>query len=226
MKPARYEAGKQLTRHSHRDAYAALVLEGGYVEAGDRGRIVAKAGQVLFHGAFEAHQNTFASTGATVLDLPVARSDLIYGMVPDPDIIACLAENDPKAACELLQATVVVQLQSPVEEDWPARLARDMIDDPNLNLGEWAGEAELTPQSVSRGFRQVFGVTPKKFRAVQRTLQTVRIIPDWKGSGAALAVERGFADQAHMSRSVSALTGNSPSQLAGTQALDPSRADL
>ena len=44
-----------LSRHRHEASYAALVISGGYEEAGDRGRQRARAGDVVIHGAFEAH---------------------------------------------------------------------------------------------------------------------------------------------------------------------------
>ena len=47
--------GAVLPRHRHDAPYAAVVLEGGYEEAGDGGRFRVRAGDVLIHGAFSAH---------------------------------------------------------------------------------------------------------------------------------------------------------------------------
>jgi len=58
-----------LGRHVHEKAYAALVLSGGYEEAGDHGRFRVKAGDVIFHEPFEAHLDRFSETGAAVLNL-------------------------------------------------------------------------------------------------------------------------------------------------------------
>ena len=44
-----------MDRHVHKRAYAALVLSGGYEEAGDSGRHRVQAGNVVLHEAFEAH---------------------------------------------------------------------------------------------------------------------------------------------------------------------------
>jgi hypothetical protein len=38
-----------MPRHRHLQRYAAIVLSGGYVEAGDAGRMRVRAGDVLVH---------------------------------------------------------------------------------------------------------------------------------------------------------------------------------
>ncbi|RPH68176.1 MAG: hypothetical protein EHM78_19775 [Myxococcaceae bacterium] len=54
-----YSGGSRLSRHRHRGAYAAVVVAGGFVEAGDRGRHRLVAGMVAFHAEFEAHRDDF-----------------------------------------------------------------------------------------------------------------------------------------------------------------------
>jgi AraC-like DNA-binding protein len=67
--------------------------------------------------------------------------------------------------------------------------------------------------SVSRGFRQVFGVAPVSFRLVQRTRRALEAAQRTCEPLCDIAVRCGFADQAHMSRAVSALTRHTPSQV-------------
>ncbi len=64
-------------RHSHEHAYAAIVLSGGYEEAGDHGRFKVQAGDVVLHERFEAHINRFSASGATVLNLPSPNGTLL-----------------------------------------------------------------------------------------------------------------------------------------------------
>ena len=44
--PDKLAAGGRIARHVHRLPYATIVLEGAYEEAGDAGRIAARAGDV------------------------------------------------------------------------------------------------------------------------------------------------------------------------------------
>ena len=83
-----------LGRHVHEEAYAALVLSGGYEEAGDHGRFQVKAGDVVFHEQFEAHLDRFSETGAGVLNLrlPIGCSYTPgAARVADPDSVVRLA---------------------------------------------------------------------------------------------------------------------------------------
>lgn len=206
-----HSARDRMPRHRHAEGYAALVLAGGYVEAGDRGRVAVQAGHVVIHHAFEAHEDHFSRAGAVVLNLPYIAQDALTGTVKDPDAIARLAERDITAAAELLQESF-----RPVDArlaDWPDHLAAALTYSPDFLLEDWATDMGLAPQSISRGFRQAYGVSPKRFRIEQRTLRALRKLASWPGTLAALAAEVGFADQAHLARAFVELTGASPTRL-------------
>jgi AraC-like DNA-binding protein len=63
---------------------------------------------------------------------------------------------------------------------------------------------------LSRGFKKLFGVTPASFRMEARAGQAFALIADGDAPLAAIAAAAGFADQAHMSRVLLALTGSPP----------------
>jgi AraC-like DNA-binding protein len=207
-----YSGGARLPRHRHQGAYAAVVVAGGFVEAGDRGRHRLAAGMVAFHAQFEAHRDDFGRAGAVVLDLPLTRCpELATGELDAVDEVVRLATRDVHAAAALLLERVqpaALQLA-----DWPDALARALATEPELALADWAERRGLSPQTLSRGFRQAYGTTPKRFRAEHRAQRAVRALPDWTGTLASLAAEVGFADQAHLTRAVRALTGRTPGQL-------------
>lgn len=209
----RHPAFQHMPRHRHADGYVALVLAGGYVEAGDRGRLRVGAGHAVFHAAHESHQNEFLGVGAQVLNLPITGPALVesMGVVADPDAIVRLAEHDPSQAAELLRQTF---RPAPTRlNDWPDLLAEALAADPDLALAEWADAMGIAPQSISRGFRRAYGTSPKRYRLEQRALLALRRLPHWQGSIATLAADTGFADQAHLTRAIVALTGHPPSRL-------------
>ncbi len=198
-----------LSRHRHSQGYAAIVLEGGYVEAGDLGCWRAAAGDVLAHGPFEAHLNAVAAGGATVLNLPLPDGMRLPPVfrVKDADALIRLARRDAQAAAAYLEVDAVV---SPMLRDWADHLAAALRCDPALRIGTWAHQVRLAPATVSRGFKARYGATPARYRAEVRALLAWRRIEQGQDGLAAIAADCGFADQAHLTRATTALTGAPP----------------
>jgi AraC-like DNA-binding protein len=207
----RERSPRHVARHPHLAPYAALVLRGGYVEAGDRGRFRAEVGDVLVHDRFEAHQDHFGPHGADILNLPLhTAKGVAFGRVTDPDAIVRLAERDLPAATALLLATL--EPRSPAD-DWPDRLAAELCGERVARLDAWATAAGLRPQSVSRGFRLCYGVSPQRYRAEQRAARAARAIHASRAALADVSVAAGFADQPHMTRTVRRLYAMTPAAL-------------
>ncbi len=199
-----------IPRHVHDRPYAALVLAGSYEESGSRGRFRVGPGDVLLHDAFDAHLNRFQSGGARIFSLGVEVSSpgISIAHVADPDDIVRVAERDPQEANLLLLGEL--RSKAVVHYDWPDILAADLIGDPGWRLDEWARKKSLAPATVSRGFRRIFGTTPAAFRLGARARRAFRMITGGDLPFAAIAAATAFADQAHMSRAIRALTGATP----------------
>jgi AraC-like DNA-binding protein len=209
---SREATARRVERHHHLSPYAALVLRGGYVEAGDRGRFLARAGDVLFHDSFDAHRDQFDAGGADILNLPIPEgAALAVGRATDPDRVVRESERDPTAAARLLLESV--EPGSPAFSDWPDLLARDLRADRVVRLADWAEAAGLHPCSASRGFRLCYGVSPQRYRLEQRAARAARAARRARGSLASVAAEAGFADQAHMTRAIGRFFGRTPAAL-------------
>jgi AraC-like DNA-binding protein len=209
----RHGRREALARHLHAQAFAALVLSGSYEEAGDSGLHRVSPGDVLLHGTHERHLDRFGAAGSNVLVLPLPADwrGAARARASDPDRIVRLAERDiPAAVAELLAGLLPAP---PVDHDWPARLACALIEEPGLSLADWGEAHGLHRGSLSRGFRRVFGLSPKAFRLHARTHAALRLLHGRTLRGAEIAQACGFADQAHMGRALRALTGLSASQL-------------
>jgi AraC-like DNA-binding protein len=197
-----------LPRHRHAEGYVAVVLAGAYEEAGDTGRRRVSAGDVVVHGPFEAHLNRTPGAGAQVLNLPLPAVTLEgFGRADDIDGLARLAARDPAEAAAALAEAFEPVTAPPI--DWPDLLAAALVRDQVPRLGDWAASVGLSAAHVSRGFARVFGVSPQRYRLEARARAA---LADLGGAAslAAVAVQHGFADQAHMTRSVRAVTGLPP----------------
>lgn len=130
-----------LPRHRHEGSYLALVMSGGYEEAGDRGRHWVRAGDIVLHGAFEAHLNRYDAARSEVLNiiLPTWTEPTMAVMqTADPDTAIRLAEHDPRDAATFLLATMQPKRFEPGSADWPDELAAALLLDPHLRLQHWA----------------------------------------------------------------------------------------
>lgn len=209
----RHGRHEHLGRHLHSRPYAAVVLEGAYVEAGDTGRHRVNAGEVIRHEAFESHLNRFEVQRAEVLVLAFDwREAAVIGRVRDPDGIARLAEYDPtQAAGSLMEQFLPLARQA---DDWPDRLAAALIETPALSLREWASGQGLHPGSLSRGFHQQFGITPAEFRCIAKFHRARALLAGGHRRLAEIAIEAGFSDQPHMARELKRRSGWTATELA------------
>jgi len=221
-------SGVSRPRHHHDEGYATIVLAGSLLEVSFAGRMDAEAGHVLLHGRFDCHTDRAgAKRPLQILRLPW-RYDTIEGhfYVTDPDALVRLAEIDPdRASAQLREDLRAVPPRDPY---WVDELAGTLREGSSLQLQEWAESRGLRPDTVSYVFRREFGVCPKRFRLECRTRLAWREIMRSTCSLTDVAFKVGFSDLAHLSRSIHALTGRSPSDWRSMQApmgLEQARAD-
>jgi AraC-like DNA-binding protein len=201
-----------IRRHIHKRAYAALVLSGCYEEAGDSGRHRVQPGNVVLHEAFEAHLDRIPTFGAVVLNVPLPAQYAFrsgVGKVEDPDAIVRLVENGDWEAAAL--RLCLTEMREPEFQDWPDELATSLAQNASINLSGWSEAKGISAWDLSRRFGKVFGISPRAFRARARTRQAWRAIRRAAAPLSAIAADFGFADQAHMTRSVKTMTGHCPS---------------
>ncbi|MBA4013079.1 MAG: AraC family transcriptional regulator [Phenylobacterium sp.] len=202
------EPGLQIACHRHDGAYLTVVLRGSYEEAGEHGRRRLGPGDVARHGMFSCHRNSIAASGAVVLNLPAAGVGGVFGRLDDPDAVAAVAVDDPRAAAALAARQLVTF--GPQILDWPDELAAALAADPQISLSDWAERRGLAPETLSRGFGRTFGLPPKRFRHEVKMRRALAGTIETAAPLAQVALDAGFADQAQMSRAISALTGASP----------------
>jgi AraC-like DNA-binding protein len=197
-------------RHRHLGGYATVVLAGSFVESSFAGRTVAQPGDVLLHGRFDCHANTSAGRSSIrILRLPW-QDDAVEGCfrVRDPDRLVTLCERDPHQAMEALAENLVAVRAH--QGRWTHTLALQLAGGDPLSLRQWAHARGLRPDDISRGFRCDFGVSPKRFRLEARSRRAWGTVMHSTWSLTRIAQDHDFADLAHMSRSIQAFTGLSP----------------
>ena len=206
------DGGSVLARHGHAAPYAAVVLTGGYEEAGEGGRFRAEPGDVLVHAAFSAHLDR-TGRATTVLNLPLPwlwAGGSTRMAVNDADALTRLAERDVRAAGRMLLESL--RPGAAGLDDEADLLAAALGEGDGDPLSVWSDGRGVSRGTVWRGFRAAYGVAPARFRVEARARRAWRRLAGGSAALAEIALGEGYADQAHMSRDVRALTGRTPGQ--------------
>ena len=105
----------------------------------------------------------------------------------------------PKAKLNSFQLRTIVDfVQSNLEGD--------------ISLVTLAEQVRVSPFHLARQFRATVGVAPHQFVLRQRIQKSIRLIRAGKLPLAQIAVESGFHDQSHLTRSFRKLLGTTPAQ--------------
>lgn len=194
-------------RHSHRSGYLAIVMSGEYHEIGDTGRWHVKEGDLIYHRAFEAHANNITAH-CTVINIPTPFNlDLpsVFSISSTDELLYSL-RTERKIHQELFAPE---EVKKPIISNWSDQLALDIRKAP-VKLIQWAEKYGVRKETVSRGFKDKYGVTPAKYRLLtQSRLALVDIVTSEKKLSD-IAFDFGFSDQAHLSRAIKQLTNLTP----------------
>jgi AraC family transcriptional regulator len=210
-----FEGGSCLASHRHANAYAALVIEGAYQEVSLDGRYGCGVGSLIIHPHFHQHADEFGPSNGSVLNLPLPDLDAdLSGFrmltVSNPEALIRLAHDDPERAgfAALEEAQICEPVEPPV---WMARFTALIADDATAN--DAALQCGISPEHASRAVRRWFGMGPSQLRREGRVRRAICALRDG-ASPAQAACEAGFADQPHLTRTLKAATGLTPTRFA------------
>jgi AraC-like DNA-binding protein len=215
------------------DACSDLIWEqgvGAYVAGPDTGpaRPMIKAGTVIVGVRFRP------SAGGQVLKTPL--SEIANQRVPLADLLPPAARRlpsalDPEEAAGRILAITGALVVDGTPDPAMARAAV-LLRDPAARAEAVAAEVGLSERQFRRRSQAAVGYGPKTLQRVLRFHQFVRLLDAAPGPAppsppappapgraappdlAALAIRVGYADQAHLTRECSALSGLTPARLA------------
>lgn len=205
-----------LALHRHADAYAALVLDGSHVEVSVDGPRECTPGTLVLHPRFHAHGNRFGRSGARVVNLALPMNaydgSRVLRVHDLRETRRCIEHGDPVA----LQALLAEATPAPERNDddsWRAAFLAALRDD-DAPIAAIARRIGVSAAYASRALLRSHGMGPQALRRELRFRRALMLL----GRGdrlADVAQQAGFADQSHMTRTVRAHSGLTPSQLRG-----------
>ena len=206
----RLQPSDGLPWHQHDEAYVAIVLQGGYSEAGDDGRRSVCAGDVVVHQPYCGHTNQFRQDGALVVNFALSHSQaagLSSGQCDDPEALCATLRAEPDARAALLEQAIVATCGV---TDLPDLLAAALRTRTQVRLDAWAAAHGVAERTLRRQFALAYGVSAAAYRARARARRAWDAIAASDQSLADISYSLGFADQAHLSRSIRKLSAMVP----------------
>jgi len=227
--------------HQHENDHFTIVLMGSYHEEIRGRRTEHRSGCMLFYPAGETHSQEFGDAGSSALIFrpkSAWNEILISEAIPlreapfvDSGLGRSLAKrllqetkrND--AFSELIVEGILLELIAAFSRAYRGTLrsephvwvrkCHEMLE---ANCGsalthqELAGFVGRHPVHVARAFRQVYGETIGDFQRRQRLDRAATLLCKSSSSLAEIAIECGFANQAHFSRCFRAAFGVTPTR--------------
>jgi AraC-like DNA-binding protein len=219
--------GGQKVQQVYPDGCIDLIWQSGhgaYLAGPDTGPAPAElpAGTIVVGARFRP------GAGGPALGLPLC--DLRDQRVDLADCLPALsrklpADLPPAAALDLVTG-LSAQLVSGGPPDPLVLEGTRLLARGDTSVTRLSSELAVSERQLRRRFDAAVGYGPKMLHRVLRFRRVLADLPGaaTKGDLAGLAIEAGFADQSHLTREMTSLTGLSPAALAKT--LRPSQPDL
>jgi AraC family transcriptional regulator len=229
---------RRLPAHGHSAAFFSLLVRGDYREDVAGQTLDHAPLTLMFHPPDTHHRDEVGPRGATFFTLEPAadlmswlrpgRATRSIGLDGIEPILAFRAYQTmaqgqlTPLALESLTLDLVARVWAAHRRDdrhpaWLARIEqrlRDEVTAPS-SIGALAAAAGVHPVHLARAFRQRHGMTIAAWRAEQRLSRARRLLAGDLPL-AAIALQLGFADQAHFTRVFTRRTGTTPGRLRAT----------
>jgi len=229
-----YAPLKRQDEHSHARTSITLIVRGSVEERAHSRSHVAGPLSLVVKPAGTIHRDSFGKDGVTSLQInfspddPAGRELAAWRWTYSPAaariMLALLrrAHDETNARAEhrwitgRVQSLVTVLGRAPLERGTaPAWLAevRQQLRRTERPIRVIARNVDVHPVHLAQTFRRYFGTSPSEHRRRLRARRAASLIADTSRSFAEIALESGFADQAHMTRSLSTRFGITPGGL-------------
>jgi AraC-like DNA-binding protein len=206
-----YEPGETHRAHRHGEAQVSCLLAGDYAEDSPSGSRVASGAVVSIKPAGFEHENRFGEDGALILSTAL----------PDAPLVDRYRVGRAAAARRLLAAGPggLSRLCGALRDVAPGDRPTPWLQEARLRLASGETSARvardlgLHPVRFAALFRAACHEPPSAWRQARRLSRAVAGAVVGRQRLADVAAEAGFADQAHMTRAMTAATGFSPGVL-------------
>jgi AraC family transcriptional regulator len=215
--------------HRHSNTSIIYVLSGRYRSTADGIREHCDGGTLIFNPSGTVHRDSFEVPGGRFLAITASddTSRLINQVCSLSSSALAISSGESKAIaaalCRGSHSARLGDVRKTEEMCWDlvsafagakfwrehescgwVRRARELLQDEcstNLRLSEVAARLEIHPVYFSRAFRRIFRCTPQQYIVRCRLQKAMHLLRFSRAPLSQIAIESGFYDQSHFSRS-------------------------
>jgi AraC family transcriptional regulator len=220
---SRYERNSHIPTHAHSAAFVTVILEGGYRETAARETRECGPQSIVVHEPEERHADTFSNRRTTCLSVHGAAFDRSAHLATPAAAAISMKLRDEFRAPDAFSPMVVEALM--LELFAACGRQRDTPDAPSwlrvvratmqrrfrepLTLSTLADHADVQAAHLARAFRRHYGATVGELlRDLRVTYAKERLAS--RAPLHEIALDAGFADQSHFTRTFRRVTGMTP----------------
>jgi len=225
-----FPPGFTTSAHAHEEAYFCLVVDGVSAQRSGKRECVRERGQVYFYPSGEVQNERFGCRGSRLFSVEIgpealARMDGTVRLPRESGELSGLAAlivrrlhlaSDREEDLALEGLTVVLLSTLAQERSGTIRwgpVVRDFLHahfTERLTLGRVARIARVHPVHLCRDFPRRFGVTMGEYLRALRVDWAARQLAGTDRPIADIALDAGFASQAHLTRELKRSLGTTP----------------
>jgi AraC family transcriptional regulator len=239
MYEAAYAPHSALSEHEHGSPFFTYVLHGDYVEQLGQSCRRCTRGTVIFHHEHEEHSNTVGQCGTASLNVEIPRQEwqeLASDVLRKQDLVGRVLSGDVEwaaitvwrefhrddvaSALSLGESVALLCGHLKASHGHGAFEHHQRLDrcadylrarhDPTPTLAEVARIAGVHPIHLAKLFRKRFGYSMGEYLRRQRVAWACDQLGRSTRTISSIAVDAGFADHAHFTRTFRRITGCSP----------------
>jgi AraC-like DNA-binding protein/quercetin dioxygenase-like cupin family protein len=237
----RFSPGTALPTHQHPEITIAVIVSGGFAGTYGNREEEALPASVVVEPAGEVHANRFGSRHTTILSLSITPGsaaaldsvgrdlrvfrDPFAGAVARRACVELDHSDDltplavESAALELLTRVARSARDTGRRPAWLGEvraLVHDRYAEP-LRISDVASAVGVEPEVLARAFRRAFGEPMARYMRRIRVEAAAQRLCEADGPIARIALDVGFADQSHLTRSFVTLLGTTPARYRAEQ---------
>jgi AraC family transcriptional regulator len=234
-----HAAGSHLPKHSHDHAYFCVNHGGTYTEDYGRRRRSCTPGMLVFHPPGETHRQVHDAAPVASLNVEVGATWLrrivefagpldqpaqfAGGEIPGIGLRLLREFQRPAADSDLVIESLCWEILAASQQRKPATVQRgrprwlleahDLLDarlNPPPTVRAMAQAASVHPVHFAATFRHFYGCSVGEYLRRERLRAAHRKLADLRLSWTEIAIDCGFTDQSHFTRTFKRFTGMTP----------------